>query len=80
MPQPRELPKILYDRPWEDQPLDLAFTVEVLEAAPQRRWRVLGRSSELSVANAIFEAARRDDPAASLVLRQGETVLRRSQG
>jgi hypothetical protein len=78
MPRPREFPTFLLALPPEEPPLDLAFTIETMDSEAQLRWRVIGRTSELSVANAIFEAAAREDPALPVVLRQGGVVLRRS--
>jgi hypothetical protein len=57
----------------------MIYIVEVGEGVGG--WRhVIGRTSDLSVAHAIFEAAVRDRPADGVVLRRGTAVLLRSGG
>ena len=59
-------------------PLDLAYTVEHWSGAPKSKVRVIGRAAELGVAEAIFEAAAREYRPGVLLLKQGDTVLRRN--
>jgi hypothetical protein len=56
----------------------MAYTIERWAREPEQRWQVVGRATNLAVAQAIFEAAARQADSGALVLRQGAAVLLRS--
>jgi len=54
---------------------ELGFTVELWDQARARPELIIGRASDLNVAQAIFVSAQREYPGRLLVLKQGERTL-----